>query len=293
MLSLDPDYLRSFLAIHEAGSYGAAAAEVNKTQSTVSAQMKRLEDMLGAALFEKQGRRNVLTPAGRRLLDYARPIVRLNDETVLAFRPPEISGTIRIGTCDDYAQAFLPPILMQFARTHSAVQVEVVTGTVGELDRRDREDPFDAQLISSCDPASPDVEPLRTDRLHWLGSERHCRHLDAVLPLALWADGCSWRAQALAVLAMAGREWRMAYTTSNAPLLVSTVRDGLGITAAPRWYLTPGISVLEDMDARYPLGEATIYIKTQKGSRSPALAAFLDYLKAHFRPEVALSAGAA
>lgn len=293
MLSLDPDYLRSFLAIHESGSYGAAAAEVNKTQSTVSAQMKRLEDMLGAALFEKQGRRNVLTDAGRRLLDYARPIVRLNDETILAFRPPEVSGTIRIGTCDDYAQAFLPPILMQFARTHPAVQVEVVTGTAMELDRRDREKPFDAQLISSCDPAAANVEPLRTDSLHWIGSDRYRRHLDEVLPLALWADGCSWRAQALAVLTMAGRDWRMAYTTSNAPLLIATVRDGLGITVAPRWYLSPGLTVLEDMDARYPLGEATIYIKAQQGTQAPALAAFLDYLKAHFRPEVALRAGAA
>ena len=187
MLSLDPDYLRSFLAIQDTGSYGAAALQVNKTQSTISAQMKRLEDMLGATLFEKQGRRNVLTTAGRRLVEYARPIVRLNDETVRAFRPPDVSGTLRIGTSDDYAQAFLPPILMQFAQTHPAVEIAVVTGDAVALRQRARNEHFDALLISDGDPGAG-AEPLRTDRLHWLGSERFCRHLDDRLPYG-WRCG--------------------------------------------------------------------------------------------------------
>ncbi len=292
MLSLDPDFLRSFLAISDTGSYSAAALQVNKTQSTVSAQMKRLEEMLGAALFERVGRRNVLTAEGRRLMEYARPIVRLNDETIFAFRPPEVSGAIRIGTCDDYAQAFLPPILKQFARTHPAVEVEVVTGDLVELRRHEHTEKFDALLISSCDP-EPGVEPLRVDKLHWVGAEQHCRHMDDHLPLALWSDGCTWRAQALTALAAGGRDWRVAYTTSNAPLLISTVRDGLGITVAPRWYLVPGLKILEEMDERYPLGDATIYIQTRSESNSPPLTAFLDYLRAHFRPQVALQAGAA
>ena len=292
MLSLDPDYLRSFLAIQDTGSYGAAALQVNKTQSTISAQMKRLEDMLGATLFEKQGRRNVLTAAGRRLVEYARPIVRLNDETVRAFRPPDVSGTLRIGTSDDYAQAFLPPILMQFAQTHPAVEIAVVTGDAVALRQRARNEHFDALLISDGDPGAG-AEPLRTDRLHWLGSERFCRHLDDRLPLALWSDGCTWRAKALAALEAGGRDWRLAYTTSNAPLLIATVRDGLGITVAPRWYLSKGLKVLEDMDARYPLGEATIFIQIPKRPEPPALTAFLDYLKAHFRPEVTLNSNAA
>ncbi len=287
MLSLDPDFLRSFIAICDAGSYGAAATQVNKTQSTISAQMKRLEDMLGVALFEKAGRRNALTAEGVRLLDYARPMVRLNDETVLAFRPPEVSGAIRIGTSDDYAQAFLPPILARFARTYPGIEVEVVTGDAVELRRRERTEHFDALLLSNCDPGL-DVEMLRSDPLHWVGSERHCRHLDERVPLALWSDGCSWRGQALAALAAGGRDWRLAYTTSNAPLLIATVRDGLGITVAPRWYLTPGLKILDDMDARYPLGEASIVIKKHPEANTPPLMAFLDYLKAHFRPSIVL-----
>ena len=60
MFSLDPDFLHTFLAISETGSFGAAGERVNKTQSTVSAQMKRLEEIIGVPLFEREGRRNVL-----------------------------------------------------------------------------------------------------------------------------------------------------------------------------------------------------------------------------------------
>ena len=101
MIAIDPDFLRSFLAISDTGSYGAAAKRVNKTQSTVSAQMKRLEETLGVALFEKAGRRNLLSPEGLRLLQYAKSIVRLNEETVNPFRQVEATGAIKIGLSDD------------------------------------------------------------------------------------------------------------------------------------------------------------------------------------------------
>jgi hypothetical protein len=68
MQALDPDFLRTFIAITETGTYEAAGLKVNKTQSAVSAQVKRLEEILGATLFEKSGRRNVLTASGRRLV---------------------------------------------------------------------------------------------------------------------------------------------------------------------------------------------------------------------------------
>ena len=192
------------------------------------------------------------------------------------------------GPATDYAQAFLPSILMQFSRTHPAVEVEIVTADAVEL-RRAREDrafrcPADRDLRSG----GPGIEPLRTDKLHWIGSERHDRQREDRLPLALWSDGCSWRAQAIAALSAGTRDWRLAYTTSNAPLLIATVRDGLGITVAPSWYLAPGLKVLKDMDASYPLGPAEIGIRTRSEQRSAPLAAFLDYLKAHFTPETPL-----
>ncbi len=284
MQSLDPDFLRSFLAICETGSYGAAAERVHKTQSTVSAQMKRLEEILGVSLFEKTGRRNALSPAGLRLLEYARPILRLNDETLSAFRPPAVSGTVRIGISDDYAQAFLPPVLSRFTRTHPAVDLEIVTGDSSDLVNRADDDSYDAVLVSSCAQVG-DIETLRTDSLHWIGSENVSHLQDECLPLALWGEGCSWRAKALAALAAAERSWRLAYTTSNAPLLLSTVRDGIGVTVGPSWYLVPGTRIIEELDAQCPIGVGDIGIVVTGDPDSAPLKAFLDLVRMQFKSE--------
>ena len=289
MRSIDPDLLRSFIAIIDTGSYGAAADLVHKTQSTVSAQIKRLEEILDVQLFDKVGRRNAVTPAGRRLLEYARSMVRLNDETLGVFRPAPVAGRIAIGTSDDYAEAFFPPILGRFARSHPAIEVEVATGAGSDmLDRLD-DGTFDA-VITSIESGGGDIERLRTDRLHWIGADRCRLHERNPLPLALWSEGCAWRSMALAELSRSGRAWRVVHTTSNAPLLTSVVREGLGVTVAPRWYLSPGLQIVEELDAAHPLGTTDIGIKVRPGADSPALDAFLTYLRASLQADTSLAA---
>ena len=87
---IDVDQLRTFIAIAETGSFTKAAEVVNKTQSAVSMQMKRLEERLERPIFARDGRASKLTEDGQRLLDYARRIVKLNVETLAAFDDAEI-----------------------------------------------------------------------------------------------------------------------------------------------------------------------------------------------------------
>ena len=284
MLSLDPDFLRSFLAIAETGSYGAAALRVNKTQSTVSAQMKRLEETLGVPLFEKAGRRNLLSPEGLRLLQYAKSIVRLNEETLSAFRQREATGAIKIGMCDDYAQAFLMPVLSRFARRYPMVEVEVLTADTRSLRDRPDIDSFHA-IVGSGNSGLEGLEVLRRDRLYWIGSAEHRVHLERRVPLALWSEGCSWRGMALAALAQADKPWRVVHTTSNAALLRAVVREGMGVTVGPKWYLAPGLDLLEDMNRAWPLGEESVGLKVLAGEVSAPLAVFLDHVRAGFRQQ--------
>src|SRR5215211_699575 len=100
---LDVDQLRTFIAIAETGSFTKAAEVVFKTQSAVSMQMKRLEERIGKPIFERDGRASRLTDDGERLLDYARRIVKLNMEAVNAFAETELTGRVRLGVPDDYA----------------------------------------------------------------------------------------------------------------------------------------------------------------------------------------------
>ena len=131
--TLDLDQLRTFVAIVETGSFTKAADIVFKTQSAVSMQMRRLEERIGKPIFARDGRASRLTEEGERLLGYARRMVRLNDETVAAFDETELSGSVRLGTPDDYADRFLPEVLARFARSNPRVEVSVICEQSTEL----------------------------------------------------------------------------------------------------------------------------------------------------------------
>ncbi len=116
---LDVDQLRTFLAIVETGSFTRAAEIVHKTQSAVSMQMKRLEERLERPIFARDGRASKLTEDGDRLLDYARRIVKLNVEALAAFSDFALTGRVRLGVPDDYADRYLPEIMARFSRARA------------------------------------------------------------------------------------------------------------------------------------------------------------------------------
>ena len=185
--ALDTDLLRAFVLIAEGHSFTQAAARVGRTQSAVSMQVKRLEEQLGQPVLSRSKGGSVeLTPHGHYLLTRARQILALNDEVLTTFRTPQIAGTVRLGTPDDYAFAYLPPILKRFAETHPAVQVDVVCSPSGELMRRLKADELDLTLISDGhQPAGWPAVPLWRGPLVWVTSTRFAPHRQDPLPLAL------------------------------------------------------------------------------------------------------------
>src|SRR6478672_9869782 len=133
---IDIDQLKTFVAIADTGSFTRAADVVHKTQSAVSMQMKRLEDRLSRPVFERDGRHCRLTEDGERLLDYARRIVRLNLECLASFGDVDLTGRIRLGVPDDYADRYLPEILARFSRSYPAIELTVLCDeTVNLLER--------------------------------------------------------------------------------------------------------------------------------------------------------------
>src|SRR6266571_803001 len=133
---IDIDQLRTFIAIAETGSFTKAADLVHKTQSAVSMQMKRLEERLDRPIFARDGRASKLTEDGERLLDYARRIVKLNIEALSAFSDSELSGRVRLGVPDDYADRYLPEIMARFSHSYPAVELSVICEPSVDLSTR-------------------------------------------------------------------------------------------------------------------------------------------------------------
>ena len=275
--NLDVDLLKTFLAIADYGSFTRAADEVHKTQSAVSMQMKRLEDMVGCPLFAKDGRNSRFTPDGERLVDYARRIAAINDEAISAFTKPELTGTIRFGTPDDYAERFLPEILARFARTHPLVTVDVDCLGSSELFERCRRSEMDLSLITfGCDILTD--EPVRREQLVWVTSTRHCAHMAEVLPLAISHAGCGWRTMVLRALDTQKRKFRVAYSTPNSNAVNAAVLQGLAVGAIPELCLRPGMRILTEKDGFPTLGTFDIGLVRKPGKANKAIEALARHV---------------
>lgn len=244
---LDIDQLRTFVAIVDTGSFTRAAENVNKTQSAVSMQMKRLEDRVGHPLFERDGRLSKLTDEGERLLDYARRIVRLNAECMSSFNEKELTGRVRLGLPDDYADRYLPEILARFSRSNAKAEVTVVCEPTPNLIERVQHGDLDLAIITHIDRRGP-AEVFRVEQLLWVTSSRHTVHEESPVPLALGRPSCNWRHSATEALEAAGRPFRILYVSWNSTAVGAAILAGLAVSVLPESAVRLGMRVLGPSD---------------------------------------------
>ena len=277
MPHLDVDQLKTFLAIVDTGSFTRAADEVNKTQSAVSMQMKRLEEQINRPLFSKDGRGTKFTRDGEKLIDYARRIVSLSDEAVSAFTKPDITGTVRFGTPDDYAEFFLPVILARFARTHPHVTVDVECVPSSNLMERTKRGEIDIAVVTfGCRAEATDV--IRQEELVWVTSARHAVHEQAILPIAVAPGGCSWRDMMTDTLDRLGRKYRVAYASPNASTINVAVQQGLAVAVMPEICMKSGMRRLTEAEGFPSLGTFDIGLIYKPGRKSPAVEALTKHI---------------
>ncbi len=246
--ALDIDQLRTFLAIAELGSFTKAADAVNKTQSAVSMQMKRLEDRIERPIFVKDGRQSRLTEDGHRLIEFAQRMIRLNDETMTAFTTPSIVGRVRLGLPDDYAERLLPQVLAAFARLNPAIEIAVQcqgSTLTGEMIERGD---LDLAIVTSGDCVRVQGEVIRREPLHWVAPANMCIHTEDVVRLALGPTSCSWRSQAVSLLDRINRRHVISYTSSSAAALIGAVQAGLAVAVLPESAVRSGMRILGESD---------------------------------------------
>lgn len=274
---LDLDQLQTFIAISDSGSFTRAADHVNRTQSAVSMQMRRLEERIGKPLFEKDGRTNKLTEEGEKLLSYARRLLFLNRETLAAFDDQRLEGTIRIGTPDDYADRFLPEIMARFARSNPRVELTVICEPTSSLVEHLKRGNLDLALVTYHD-ARGQSEVVRREPLLWVSSANHATHEQTVLPMAFGRPTCIWRRAACDVLQDMDREYRILFTSFSATVIAAAVLSGLAISVLPECALRPGMRVLGEADGFGQLPDCHIAIMRGQSSRPEIVEALARHI---------------
>ncbi|WP_347557667.1 LysR family transcriptional regulator [Robbsia sp. KACC 23696] len=278
-LSLEIDLLRSFVVIAETRALTRAADKVGRTQSALSQQMKRLEEIVDQPLFQRTGRGMRLTYPGERLLVHAQRILRAHDEAMADVCGTGLSGAIRFGCPDDYAAVFLPRLLRRFASLHPQVQVEVLCAPTTRLLEHVAVQAVDLALISVTESAS-DADIIRREPLVWVGYPGVDAAQFDPLPLALSDPDTLDHLAACDVLQRAGRAFRIAYASSSLAGLTAVVRSGQAFAVVTQTAVPSDLAILSGEPAWPALPTIGITVKYARKRPAHLTRVFADHIRA-------------
>jgi len=276
------ELLRTFTVIADSGSFSRAADIVGRTQSAVSMQVKRLEEITEKPLLKRDSRNIKLTANGRTLLSYARKILKLNEEAVSVLRKPELSGWVSIGLPDDYATRFLPEILAGFSRTHPKVQVEVTCETSYQLLQRMERRELDLAMVTSETADIENCTLLRQDPTVWVTSDQHRQHKEKPLPLALYPGECFCRDWIMSALKKAGIEYWIAYTSPSIMGMLTAISAGLAVAAISQSDVPAGMRQLHPEEGFPSLPSAAFLLSRNPDSDNCVVDSLAEHIKKAF-----------
>jgi len=245
LTNLDLDLVRTFATIAGTGNFTRAAETLRRQQSTISLQIQRLEAALGQKLIERTPRSVRLTSDGETFLGYAQRLLDLNDEVVARVGEPQMHGTVRLGTPEDFATRHLPDVLARFTQAYPAVALEVTCDLTLNLLERFRKGAFDLTLIKREHGGGTGGIRVWREPLVWVTGERDFWSTKAPLPLLVSPAPCVYRKRATEALDRAHRDWRIAYTCGSLAGSIAAVQAGLGMAVLPKDMVPPGLHVID------------------------------------------------
>ncbi|MES0883878.1 LysR substrate-binding domain-containing protein [Roseibium sp. SCP14] len=256
---LEIELLRSFVAVAAHRNFTQAGQSVGRTQSAVSLQIKRLEEIAGKRLFERSRQSVSITHAGETLLVYAKRILSANDAALSHIQRPEAEGLVRIGAPDDYATYLLPPILSALAKDHPRLQFEVTCDNACDLLPMLEHGQLDV-VIATHHPSAVAGQIARYEPLHWVASPTFTDQPEDPLSLVLFPSGCVCRDVALDALKGTDRSWRVAYSTRSIGLMEQAMLEGSGVSVMEASVIPSSLKIIDGQAGLPPLTEVAISV---------------------------------
>lgn len=277
MRNLDIATLRSLQAVAEYGAVTRAAEALNMTQSALSMQMKRLEDLFGRAVLEKQGRGVMLSDFAQELLVESRKLVAQNDNILARFNGIRPRGRLRVGLSSDWLVQRVAQAVRAFRADHPQIEVAVTDMRTRDLlvqFQRGEQD-----VILTTEFACPEAaEHLGKLDLAWYGASGGQAWRQRPLPLAN-SQGCAYRPIGIAALEAAGIDWvSVADDGGRDTHHIMTLAD-LGVNIHPRGITMMGVESIDHGGQLPPLPPTWLNIYLTDGPAQAAAADFATYLR--------------
>jgi DNA-binding transcriptional LysR family regulator len=279
-MSFDTGLLQAFIAVHQANGFTRAAQQLHLTQSAVSHQIRRLEELVGRPLFHRTTRRLSLTADGEDFLRHAAPILQAQEALARHFRCSPIEGTVRFGVPESFMSEGLPQLLHQFSRACPNVRLEVSVGLTMDLATMVRERELDVAVVVSVS-GTTEGTLLRRLPMVWAAAEGFERAAGVSLPLAYSPPPCVCRQVSIDALNTAGIPWHAAFSSHSLQDLRAVALSGLAVATFTRDNLRPGMVVL-DHGAAWPkrcsLSYARLLVVFCRSTRRPSRPVFFGRL---------------
>ena len=280
-LPLDSDLLRTFVAVAETGNFTRAAEKAGRTQSALSMQMKKLEAIVGGTLFERGSRGVALTRRGGQLIDNARRIVSLLDETAAAMTAPPLDGPVRIGIPEEYGHAVLSRALSSFSRRHAQVEVTVRYAHSPSQMQALAAGNLDLAVVFEWQDFSGG-EVLMHDPTVWVTSMLHPMHEERPVPIALYSRAGWCRDFAMKSLEQRGLAHRVAYTSDTTGGLKLAVTSGLAIAPISRSNIPAGCRELTAADGFGDIDSSNVVLRRNPLASSEAIDGMAEAIREAF-----------
>lgn len=249
-MSIDTVTLQCFLAIADTGSFTKAADRVGRTQSAISQQIAKLEQLTEKQLINR-GRSLSLTTDGEIFLGYAKKIYDLHRELLDRFKEPDLQGEVHFGLPEDYAAIVLSDVLVDFSRRHPRVMLNVECDLTYNIFEKFQQGKFDVILVKMSQPEelSNGLE-IWNEPVQWIGKPELLPSLNknSVIPLVLSPKPCVYRENAISALEKAGFRWRLAYSSPSYASKMAAVKAGLGLTVMQQTMIPDFLAPIEHID---------------------------------------------
>lgn len=234
MTNIPTDLLRTFVAVVDMRSFTKAANSLGVTQPAVSAQIKRLQFLLGDDIFDRSSQGVSLTPHGEIVLNYARRLLSINDQIVhLNGAGPTPDLAIRVGTSSDYVASILPATLASFRERWPDVRFSVRTDYFDPLARQLRGGEIDLLIALSMTPPHDARHCIARDVV-WVRGKTTRLYPEAPVPLVSYGTPCIYHRLVVRALKAAGLDWEDVFIGPSLNSLKGAVAAGLGVMAINR-----------------------------------------------------------
>lgn len=242
-MNIDTIAMQVFIAVAETGSFTKAAERVGRTQSAVSQQIAKLENLLDKGLFIR-GKSLSLTSEGEIFFSYAKKIFSMHREAIDRFKEPELQGEVRFGLPEDFASVYLSDVLIDFTRIHPLVMLNIECDLTMNLFERFKKKEFDLVLVKMNRPEDfPNGQEILSEPLEWVGNNEFISN--EPLPVVLSPKPCVYRRSALEALEKKGIKWRLVFSSPSYTGTIAAVKAGMGITVLPKPMIPKELKIIK------------------------------------------------